>query len=82
MQGRLSRAAAHAWLPGCAAGVQMQEAVPDACLPEYNIEEEENPDVRLGRCARDHLVLALRVRQGITYPFFCKIKLSRGSTRI
>ena len=35
----------------------MQEVVPDAYLPEYDIEEEENPDVRLGRYARDHLVL-------------------------
>lgn len=48
--------ALHAW-PGVGAGVQMAEAVPDAYLPEYDIEEEENADVRLGRYARDHLVL-------------------------
>jgi hypothetical protein len=35
----------------------MAEAVPDAYLPEYDVEEEENADVRLGRYARDHLVL-------------------------
>jgi hypothetical protein len=27
----------------------MQEAVPDTYLPEYDIEDEENADVRLGR---------------------------------
>ena len=29
------------------AGVQMAEAVPEAYLPEYDIEEEENPEVPL-----------------------------------
>lgn len=40
------------------AGVQMAEAVPDSLLPEYDIEDaEENPELRLGRYAREHLVV-------------------------
>ncbi len=45
---------------GCSAcaGVQMAEAVPDSYLPEYDIDDaEENPDLRLGRYARSHLVV-------------------------
>ncbi|KAK9836274.1 hypothetical protein WJX81_001417 [Elliptochloris bilobata] len=38
--------------------VQMAEAVPDSYLPEYNIDDaDENPDLRLGRYAREHLVV-------------------------
>lgn len=39
------------------AGVQMHEAPPDTYVPEYDIEEEENADVRLGKYACDHLVV-------------------------
>ncbi len=40
------------------AGVQMAEAVPDSYLPEYDIEDaDENPELRLGRYAREHLVV-------------------------
>ena len=36
----------------------MAEAVPDSYLPEYDIDDaEENPDLRLGRYARSHLVV-------------------------
>ena len=36
----------------------MAEAVPDTLLPEYDIEDaEENPELRLGRYAREHLVV-------------------------
>lgn len=41
---------------GCA-GVQMHEAVPATELPEYDIEEDENPIVRLGKYACGHLVV-------------------------
>ncbi|EIE27745.1 class I RPD3 type histone deacetylase protein [Coccomyxa subellipsoidea C-169] len=37
--------------------VQMHEAPPDTYVPEYDIEEEENADVRLGKYACDHLVV-------------------------
>ncbi len=37
--------------------MQMAEAVPDTYLPEYDIEEEENADVRLGKYACDHMVV-------------------------
>ena len=40
------------------AGVHMAEAVPDTLLPEYDIDDaEENPELRLGRYAREHLVV-------------------------
>ncbi|CAL8463701.1 g3235 [Coccomyxa elongata] len=37
--------------------VQMHEAVPAQYVPEYDIEEEENADVRLGKYACEHLVV-------------------------
>ncbi len=37
--------------------MQMHEAVPEMYVPEYDIEEEENADVRLGKYACDHLVV-------------------------
>ena len=40
----------------CAA-VQMQHAPPSANLPEWDIEEEEDPEVRLTAYARDHRLL-------------------------
>ena len=40
----------------CAA-VQMQYAPPSANLPEWDIEEEEDPEVRLTAYARDHRLL-------------------------
>ena len=35
----------------------MHEAVPATELPEYDVEEEENPTVRLGKYACGHLVV-------------------------
>lgn len=36
----------------------MAEAVPDTLLPEYDIDDaDENPELRLGRYAREHLVV-------------------------
>ncbi len=35
----------------------MHEAPPDTYVPEYDIEEDENADVRLGKYACDHLVV-------------------------
>jgi len=43
--------------PSACAGVQMHEAVPATELPEYDIEEDENPTVRLGKYACGHLVV-------------------------
>ncbi|CAK0785511.1 hypothetical protein CVIRNUC_008721 [Coccomyxa viridis] len=37
--------------------VQMHEAVPATELPEYDVEEDENPVVRLGKYACGHLVV-------------------------
>lgn len=39
------------------AGVQMREVPPPAYIPEYDIEEEGDPDVRLSQYARDHMVV-------------------------
>jgi hypothetical protein len=38
-------------------GVAMQGRPPDSYLPEYDVEEEDNPDMRLGKYAKDHLVV-------------------------
>lgn len=35
----------------------MAAVPPDLYLPQYNIEEEQDPDERLKSYARDHLVL-------------------------
>jgi hypothetical protein len=39
------------------AGVQMKQAPPPAYIPEYDIDEEGDPDVRLCQYARDHMVV-------------------------
>ena len=35
----------------------MAEAPPEALLPEWDVDEEEAAEERLGRYARDHLIL-------------------------
>ncbi|KAK9815875.1 hypothetical protein WJX72_011119 [[Myrmecia] bisecta] len=38
-------------------GAQMAELPPDAYIPEYDFDDEDNPDARLSQYARDHLVI-------------------------
>ena len=35
----------------------MKEVPPPAYIPEYDIDEEGDPDVRLSQYARDHMVV-------------------------
>ncbi len=44
-------------LTTAAAGVQMAEVPPPTHIPEYDLEEEGDPDVRLSQYARDHCVV-------------------------
>ncbi len=44
-------------MPLASAGVQMREVPPAAYIPEYDLEEEGDPDVRLCQYARDHMVV-------------------------
>ena len=53
------------------AGVQMREAPPPAHIPEYDLEEEGDPDVRLSQYARDHCVVRFPsspLRRPVPFP--------------
>eukprot|EP00873_Tetraselmis_striata_P038131 jgi/Tetstr1/458395/TSEL_044833.t1 len=61
----------------CAPAVQMHYVPPDTALPEYEDDEDDNPDIRLCQYAKDHMIIKDEqpFETGGRYP-------SRGGTSI